>query len=170
MNSAGSALSLKRWWRSAGFAWAGIAHSYRTQPNFRIETWAAALALALTVWLRAPLAPIALACALVLALELVNTAVEAMVDLVSPEHHPLAKVAKETLSRTTSSQLLILTQMALSPVRKFGRWGWMARRNATSESFGGRLWGKPIPCSSFSVHATHLQCNSGHQKHFRGCR
>lgn len=95
MNSAGSALSLKRWWRSAGFAWAGIAHSYRTQPNFRIETWAAALALVLALWLRAPLAPVALACALVLALELVNTAVEAVVDLVSPEHHPLAKVAKD---------------------------------------------------------------------------
>lgn len=96
MNSGGSALSLKRWWRSAGFAWAGVAHTYRTQPNFRIESWAAVLALALALLLRAPLAPIALACALVLALELVNTAAEALVDLVSPDHHPLAKVAKDT--------------------------------------------------------------------------
>lgn len=33
---------------------------------------------------------------LVLALELVNTAIESVVDLVSPEYHPLAKVAKDT--------------------------------------------------------------------------
>ena len=31
----------------------------------------------------------------ILALEAVNTAVEAVVDLVSPEFHPLAKIAKD---------------------------------------------------------------------------
>lgn len=126
MNSAGSALSLKRWWRSAGFAWAGIAHSYRTQPNFRIETWAAALALALTVWLRAPLAPIALACALVLALELVNTAVEAVVDLVSPEPHPLAGVAKDAAAAAVllaSLGAVVVGLAVLGPPL----WGWVSR-------------------------------------------
>jgi diacylglycerol kinase (ATP) len=34
--------------------------------------------------------------AVVLALEAVNTAVEAVVDLVSPHYHPLAKIAKDT--------------------------------------------------------------------------
>lgn len=91
----GSALSFSRWWRSAGFAWAGVAHTYRTQPNFRIEVWAGAAALALALGLRVPLAPVALACALVLGLELVNTALEALTDLASPEVHPLAKVAKD---------------------------------------------------------------------------
>jgi diacylglycerol kinase len=38
---------------------------------------------------------IVLAVALVLGLELVNTAIEALVDLVSPEHHPLARAAKD---------------------------------------------------------------------------
>lgn len=57
--------------------------------------WAGALALALALLLRAPLAPIVLCCALVLSLELVNTALEAVVDLVSPQVHPLAKVAKD---------------------------------------------------------------------------
>ncbi|SEJ72989.1 diacylglycerol kinase (ATP) [Deinococcus reticulitermitis] len=95
MNSGGSALSLRRWWRSVGFAWAGVAHTYRSQPNFRIEVWAAVTALGLTVLLRAPLAPIALCCALVLSLELVNTALEAAVDLASLERHPLARAAKD---------------------------------------------------------------------------
>lgn len=95
MRSDGSALSPRRWVRSAGFAWAGVRHVYRTQANFRIEVWAGVLALTLTAWLRAPQAPVLLACALVLSLELLNTALEAVVDLVSPEWHPLAKVAKD---------------------------------------------------------------------------
>lgn len=96
MRSEGSALSWRRWWRSAGFAVAGVGHCYRSQANFRIEVWAAVLALLAALLLRAPLAPIALSCALVLALECVNTALEAVVDLVSPERHPLAGVAKDT--------------------------------------------------------------------------
>ncbi|WP_110885206.1 diacylglycerol kinase [Deinococcus yavapaiensis] len=77
------------------FAMAGLSFAWRTQANFRIETACAALALGLAVWARAPLAPILLTCALVLSLELVNTAIEALVDLASPELHPLAKVAKD---------------------------------------------------------------------------
>ena len=34
----------------------------------------------------------------ILGLELVNTALEAVVDLVSPEYHPVAKVAKDVAS------------------------------------------------------------------------
>lgn len=95
MRSDGSALNLRRWWRSAGFAWAGLAFAFRTQANFRIELVCAALAGLAALWLDVPGAPVLLACALVLALELMNTAVEAVVDLVSPDVHPLAKVAKD---------------------------------------------------------------------------
>ncbi|GAA5440334.1 diacylglycerol kinase [Deinococcus caeni] len=95
MRSGGSAWDARRWLRSAGFAWAGVRHAYGTQANFRIECWAALLALGLGGWLRVPLAPVALACALVLSLELLNTALEAVVDLVSPEWHALARVAKD---------------------------------------------------------------------------
>ena len=95
MRSDGSALSWQRWVRSAGFAWAGLLQTYRVQANFRIEVWAGVLALGLAGALRVPLAPILLACALVLGLELLNTALEAVVDLASPEWQPLAKVAKD---------------------------------------------------------------------------
>jgi diacylglycerol kinase (ATP) len=95
VRSDGSALNLRRWWRSAGFAWAGLAFAFRTQANFRIELVGAALAVLAALWLDVPGAPVLLACALVLALELMNTAVEAVVDLVSPDVHPLAKVAKD---------------------------------------------------------------------------
>lgn len=90
-----SALSFRRWQRSAGFAWAGIAAVYRREANFRLEVWAAVLALALTLWLRAPLPPILLCCALVLGLELINSALEATLDLLAPQPHPLAGLAKD---------------------------------------------------------------------------
>ena len=47
------------------------------------------------VLLGADLVPVLLCCALVLTLELVNTALEALVDLVSPTYHPLARIAKD---------------------------------------------------------------------------
>lgn len=82
-------------WRSLGWALAGVARTARREPNFRRELVVAVAALALAAWLRAPLTPIVIMCALVLALELVNSAVEATVDLASPERHELAEVAKD---------------------------------------------------------------------------
>lgn len=84
-----------RWWHSAGFAARGVMYTYKTQPNFRIEMWCALIALCLSVWLGVGLPIVALCCGMVLALELINTALEALTDLVSPEFHPLAGVAKD---------------------------------------------------------------------------
>jgi diacylglycerol kinase len=77
---------------------AGVLYTLRTQPNARIELSALGivclagwrLGIAANEW-----ALLALTIAVVLALEAVNTAVEAIVDLVSPEYHPLAKIAKD---------------------------------------------------------------------------
>ncbi|ADV67988.1 diacylglycerol kinase [Deinococcus maricopensis] len=95
MKSGGSALSVRRWWRSARFAWQGVRDTWRAQANFRIEVTCAALVIPVAAWVGAPLAPVLLACALVLSLELINTALEAVVDLASPDIHPLARVAKD---------------------------------------------------------------------------
>jgi diacylglycerol kinase (ATP) len=84
--------------RSFGHAFAGVRHAWRTQPHLRIHVGLALLALALA-WALALTPPewaVVLAMiTLVLALELLNTAVEATVDLASPDYHPLAKVAKD---------------------------------------------------------------------------
>lgn len=95
MKHHGPALSARRWGRSARAAGAGLRHTWVHEPNFRLQLGAAALAAALAGWLRAPLVPILLVSALVLALELVNTAVEALTDLASPQQHPLARTAKD---------------------------------------------------------------------------
>ncbi len=80
---------------SFAYAWAGIRFAWKSQRNFRLEVYIAALALALALWLQVDLVPVLLLIALVLGLELLNTALEAVVDLVSPGYHPLAKAAKD---------------------------------------------------------------------------
>lgn len=64
----------------------------------KIHWAAAAMAVGLGVWLGltpGEWAAVSLACAAVLGAECMNTAVEAVVDLASPERHPLAKRAKD---------------------------------------------------------------------------
>src|SRR5258708_37436326 len=80
--------------RSFGYAFEGLAMLLRTQPNFWVHVLAACAAVGLGIWLRlgaAELALIVLVSALVLIIESINTALEALCDLVSPEHHPLVK-------------------------------------------------------------------------------
>lgn len=89
---------LRSRWFSFRVALAGVGHTLRTQPNAWIEVTAIVVVtlIGLGVGLRgAEWAILALTFAMILALEAVNTAVEATIDLVSPEYHPLAKVAKD---------------------------------------------------------------------------
>ena len=82
--------------RSFGYAWEGLAYAWRVQRNFRVEVALGLLALGLGLWLGVDLVPILLVAALVLSLELVNTALEALTDLVSPVYHPWAKRAEDS--------------------------------------------------------------------------
>ena len=85
-------------WFSLKAAAAGVRYTFRTQPNARIELVALVLVGALGWRLgisRVEWAVIGLISAVILALEAVNTALEALVDLASPQYHPLAKHAKD---------------------------------------------------------------------------
>ncbi len=85
-------------WASFRAALDGVRYVVRTQPNAWIELAATAVVALAGWWLRiSPLewAILGLTVALVLALEAVNSAIEAVVDLVSPQQHPLAKIAKD---------------------------------------------------------------------------
>ncbi|MBW4052797.1 MAG: diacylglycerol kinase [Proteobacteria bacterium] len=81
-----------------GFALAGIAHGLRTERSVRFEALVFLLVLAVLAFFRpGPLwwAATALASAGVLATELLNTAVEALADHLSPEFHPQIRVVKD---------------------------------------------------------------------------
>ena len=84
--------------RSFYFAFAGLAFLFRTQRNARIHAVVGAAACGLAWWVgvsRVEWAVLVFTIALVLILEGLNTAVEAAIDLASPQVHPLAKAAKD---------------------------------------------------------------------------
>ena len=68
------------------------------ERNMRIHIVAAVAAVSLGAWLGlsgCEWAAVVICCALVMSLECLNTAIEAAVDLESPEIHPIAKKAKD---------------------------------------------------------------------------
>ena len=87
-----------RFVRSFSYALQGIVYTVKTQRNMQIHVAAAGIVLAAAWWLQIPRSDVLLvffSIALVTALELVNTAIEAVVDLASPTWHPQAKIAKD---------------------------------------------------------------------------
>jgi membrane-associated PAP2 superfamily phosphatase len=111
---AGSASWAEAWLRRipAATRWslAGLRATWCGEVSFRQEVTAAALALpvalfaAIGVYER--LALIA-SLVLVLVVELLNTAIEAVVDLVSPQPHPLARAAKDAGSAAVFLSILL---------------------------------------------------------------
>lgn len=91
-------MRLSRFFKSFGYAIDGVKTLFRTQANARIHLLAAVLVisaglffgLSSTEW-----CVLILMIALVISLEGVNTAIEFLTDLASPEIHPLAKAAKD---------------------------------------------------------------------------
>lgn len=81
------------------YAGQGVGYAFRTQRNFRIHLIIGAIALSLSLYFHLSAVAcsiISLTTALVLVLELLNTALEAVVDLtVGREFHQLAKIAKD---------------------------------------------------------------------------
>lgn len=81
------------------YAWAGLSYAFRTQRNFRIHLLVGTVAIALSIFLQlTPLeiAVIGLTIGAVLTMELLNTALESVVDLtVKQTYHELAKIAKD---------------------------------------------------------------------------
>ena len=84
--------------RSFGHAFQGWLYVMRTQRNAWIHGSISAIILLLSLWLRLPArdwALIVVATAMVFTAEFINTAIEVVVDLVSPQLHPLARIGKD---------------------------------------------------------------------------
>lgn len=89
---------MKRFLKGFYFAFNGIKYSFKTQRNFRIHVFLAALALILSYVLQIAICEwiwIIATISLVLIVELINTAIETLVDLVSPEFNPKAGLIKD---------------------------------------------------------------------------
>jgi diacylglycerol kinase (ATP) len=84
--------------QSFNYAFEGVIHALRTQRNMRIHFAIAATVLVLALIYdvtRLELIALMISIAFVLIAEMVNTAVEATIDLSTPSFDPLAKVAKD---------------------------------------------------------------------------
>ena len=86
-------------YKSFGYAFEGIFTCIRRERNMQIHCAATVLVVLAGIWLglsKTEWCICLILFGLILGLELVNTAVEAVVDLASEDYHPLAKKAKDT--------------------------------------------------------------------------
>ena len=105
--------------QSFRYAFTGWWYVIRTQRNAWIHAVFSITVVLLCLWLglsRVEWALIIVAIAMVWTAELINTSMEAMIDLASPEHHQLAKISKDVgaaavLIASTSSALIGLLVM-----------------------------------------------------------
>ncbi|HZG60557.1 MAG TPA: diacylglycerol kinase family protein [Anoxybacillus sp.] len=88
----------KRLLKSFSFAWEGIVFTFKNEKNMKIHC-VAALFVCMTAWMldlsKTEWLIILITIGVVFSLEMVNTAIERVVDLAAPEFHPLAKIAKD---------------------------------------------------------------------------
>lgn len=90
---------IKRFVNSFGYALEGLIYAFKYEQNMLVHIFATTLVVVLGLivdlssfeWLF-----VFLIIGLVIATELINTSIEAVVDLISPDEHPLAKIAKDT--------------------------------------------------------------------------
>ena len=86
---------------SLGYALAGWLYMLRRQKNTRIQAVASVIVMGLALWLQIDfygLAIIILAITMVWMAEFINAAVEAAINIASPNLHPMAKVGKDVAS------------------------------------------------------------------------
>ena len=92
------ATGIRRLIEAVGHSFSGLAAAFRNEAAFRLEVVSALVMVPLGLWLGPTATAKALLVAsvlLVLIVELLNSAVEAAVDRISPELHPLSKRAKD---------------------------------------------------------------------------
>lgn len=99
------------------YAWQGVSYAFRTQRNFRIHVAVglSAVGLALGLGLSAvEVAVIILTCGAVMTMELLNTALESVVDLtVQQAYHELAKIAKDCAAAAVLMSAIISISVAI---------------------------------------------------------
>ena len=102
---------------SFNYAWQGVSYAFRTQRNFRIHVVVGSLAVSLAIALSltpVELSVIVLTCGIVLTMELINTALESVVDLtVEQTYHELAKIAKDCAAAAVLISALVSVSVAV---------------------------------------------------------
>lgn len=88
----------KNLWNSFAYAWNGIKYALVHERNMKLHLAAGCIVFVLAWWYSLPRLEVlilAFAVMSVFVTEMLNSAMERMVDLVSPEFHPVAKIVKD---------------------------------------------------------------------------
>jgi diacylglycerol kinase (ATP) len=115
---------LDRILHAAGYSWQGLSTAYSTESAFRQEVWLAVFLIPAAfvlgqTWIETTL--LAGSVALVVIVELLNSAVEATVDRVSFEWHDLAKRAKDYGSAAVLLSLILASAIWATALWHFVR-------------------------------------------------
>lgn len=114
----------KSWAQSANLAIEGIIYSVKTQRHMRYHLFVALAVLVLSLVLdisRIQFILLCVAIVLVLITEMMNTAIEVVVDMIAETYHPLAKIAKDIAAGVVliaSIGALTLAYLILYPAAK----------------------------------------------------
>lgn len=105
------ATGLRRIWNACGYSLDGLVTAYRGEAAFRQLVWMAIILI--PVALIIPVTPLSRALLigsvlLSLIIELLNSAIEAAIDRISLETHPLSKASKDMSSAAQMLGLLLL--------------------------------------------------------------
>ena len=90
---------LHRLVKSFTYAFDGLKYAFKYEQNILVHTLATILVIIAGIFLKISLTEwlvLALIIGLVTATELINTSIEATIDLITKDVHPLAKIAKDT--------------------------------------------------------------------------
>ncbi|EDX84804.1 Prokaryotic diacylglycerol kinase family [Synechococcus sp. PCC 7335] len=99
------------------YAWAGITYAFQTQRNFRVHSGIGVLAIILCWTLKVSNLEVAVVCltiGAVLVMEILNTALESLVDLtVGQAYHDLAKIAKDCAAGAVLMSAIVALAIAV---------------------------------------------------------
>ena len=98
--------------KNTKYALDGFIHAIKTESSFRLELLCAIFIIAGILYIDASITNkliLLVTGILVLIIELVNSAIENTVDLVTKEHHPLAKNAKDIGSTAVMFSIILHT-------------------------------------------------------------
>ena len=106
---------IKRFFNSVKYSIEGLIYAYRYEQSLWIHAIATIFSVCLGIIFQIKLsewAIVFIALGVILGMELINTAIEATVDLITLETHPLAKIAKDCGS--AASFILALVAIVIS--------------------------------------------------------
>jgi diacylglycerol kinase (ATP) len=102
--------------KATGYSWQGVCAAYRNEAAFRQEVWLCCVMIPLGLYLgdNGVEKALLVSCVILLPLvEILNSAVEAVVDRFGEEHHELSGRAKDMASSAVALALILMVSVWL---------------------------------------------------------